>query len=202
MLGKRGSGSLALSISTRIWEYYSRPEKPSDWQYSIHWVTGNCRFQTPVALNTVHTGTYSRQPHTCQHSLHACHYFVTNLHLFLLGQAIRSSFPLRCLMHCSLWLFGNIRSVYKIKEHFLLLSHLHRPVQHHGNAIFVHVGSMADKWSLPIIPSSVRTYLSPQAGTVSTHRASPHLWKQKLLTVYLLGDRCSALHRLPTPDHC
>jgi hypothetical protein len=212
MLGRRGSGSLALSISTRIWEHYSRPEKPSDWQFSIHWITGNPGFQTPLSLNTVDTGTYSRQPHTCQHSLHACHYFVTNLHLFLLRQAISSSFPLRWLMHCPLWLFGSIRSVYKIHPFFLLLlSQLHWPVQHHspnnaachcGDPMLVYVGSMADKGSLTIIPSSVRTYLSPQAGTVSTHYASPHLWKQKLLTVYLLWDRCCALHRLPTPDHC
>jgi hypothetical protein len=150
MLGRWASGSLALSISTRISEHYSRPDKPSGWQFSIHWVTGNRGFQTPLALNTVHTGTYSRHPHTCQHWLQAVHYFVTNLHLFLLGRAISSSFPFRWL---KLLLFGNIIIFFKINLFFLLLlSQLHWPLQHYGNAILLHVGSMADKGSLPIIP--------------------------------------------------
>jgi hypothetical protein len=58
----------------------------------------------------------------------------------------------------------------------LLLWKLYRPVQHHslnraachhGDHMLVHVGSMADKRSRPIIPSSVHTYVT--TGCYSIH---------------------------------
>jgi hypothetical protein len=52
--------------------------------------------------------------------------------------------------------------------------------------MLVHVGSMADNWPLPIIPSSAQTCLSPQAGTVPTHYASLHRCKQKTDTLLTL----------------